>query len=64
MSPAAITKENILKQFELGEKTDTKDDISTIMAFARGKYGPQDWNPDLEKTKEKLNPFSDENNYS
>ena len=40
MSPAAITKENILKQFELGEKNDTKDDISTIMAFARGKYGP------------------------
>jgi hypothetical protein len=29
------------------------------MAFARGKYGPQDWNADLEKTKEKLNPFTD-----
>lgn len=34
------------------------------MAFAKGKYGPQDWNQDLEKTKEKLNPFTDENNHS
>ncbi len=42
LSPADITKENILKQFELGlgEKQDMKDDISTIMAFAKGKYGP------------------------
>jgi hypothetical protein len=49
-----------LKQFEIGDRSDIKDDISTIMAFAKGKYGPSDWNPDLEKTKEKLNPFSDD----
>lgn len=64
MSPAQITKENIMKQFELGDASDQKNDISTIMAFAKGKYGPQDWNADLEKTKERLNPFNDENTKS